>query len=107
MAVRFLLDRSCNPGRTLNKVYCCEGGTFPTDAQLQDIKNKDDPNLPEVNIKVKKLNYRKAQSAQTVETSHSFFNVSYTLVKSSRIYTGQYTFPILLLNDDNVFGEHN
>ena len=31
----------------------------------------------------------------------------FTLVKSSRIYTGQYTFPILLLNDDNVLGEHN
>ena len=30
----------------------------------------------------------------------------YTLVKSSRIYTGQYTFPILLLNDDNMLGEH-
>ena len=29
-----------------------------------------------------------------------------TLVKSSRIYTGQYTFPILLLNDDNMLGEH-
>ena len=55
MAIRFLLDRSCNPGRTLNKVYCCEGGTFPTDAQLEYIKNKDEPNLPEVNIKVKKF----------------------------------------------------
>ena len=30
----------------------------------------------------------------------------YTLVKSSRIYTGQYTLPILLLNDDNMLGEH-
>ena len=30
----------------------------------------------------------------------------YTLVKSSRIYKGQYTFPILLLNDDNMLGEH-
>ena len=29
-----------------------------------------------------------------------------TLVKSSRIYSGQYTFPILLLNDDNMLGEH-
>ena len=29
-----------------------------------------------------------------------------TLVKTSRIYTGQYTFPILLLNDDNMLGEH-
>ena len=28
-----------------------------------------------------------------------------TLVKSSRIYTGQYTFPILLLNDDSMPGE--
>ena len=28
-----------------------------------------------------------------------------TLVKSSRIYTGQYTFPILLAND-NMLGEH-
>ena len=28
------------------------------------------------------------------------------LVKSSRIYTGQYTFPILFLNDDNMLGEH-
>ena len=30
----------------------------------------------------------------------------HTLFKSSRIYTGQYTFPILLLNDDNMLGEH-
>ena len=30
-----------------------------------------------------------------------------TLVKNSRIYTGQYAFPILLLNDDNVLGQHN
>ena len=30
----------------------------------------------------------------------------FTLVKKSRIYTGQYTFPILLLNDDNMLGEH-
>ena len=29
-----------------------------------------------------------------------------TLVKSSRIYTRQYTFQILLLNDDNMLGEH-
>ena len=29
-----------------------------------------------------------------------------TLVKCSRIYTGQYTFPILLSNDDNMLGEH-
>ena len=29
-----------------------------------------------------------------------------TLVKSSRIYSGQYTFPVLLLNDDNMLGEH-
>ena len=29
-----------------------------------------------------------------------------TLFKSSRIYTGQYTFQILLLNDDNMLGEH-
>ena len=29
-----------------------------------------------------------------------------TFVKSSRIYTGQYTFQILLLNDDNMLGEH-
>ena len=56
MAIRFLLDRSCNAGRTLNKVYCCEGGTFPTDAELQYIKNEDDPILPEVNIKVKQFN---------------------------------------------------
>ena len=35
-----------------------------------------------------------------------FLTPSYTLVKSSRIYTGQYTFPILLLNDDNMLGEH-
>ena len=33
-------------------------------------------------------------------------SVLFTLVKSSRIYTGQYTFPILLLNDDNMLGEH-
>ena len=32
--------------------------------------------------------------------------IAYTLVKSSRIYTGQYTFPIMLLNDDNTLGEH-
>ena len=32
--------------------------------------------------------------------------LSRTLVKSSRIYTGQYTFPILLLNDDNMLAEH-
>jgi hypothetical protein len=30
-----------------------------------------------------------------------------TLVKSSRIYTGQYTFPILVSNDHNILGEHN
>ena len=35
--------------------------------------------------------------------SHSF---SLTPAKSSRIYTGQYTFQILLLNDDNMLGEH-
>ena len=29
-----------------------------------------------------------------------------TLVKSSRIYTGQYTLPIWLLNNDNMLGEH-
>ena len=29
-----------------------------------------------------------------------------TLVKTSRICTGQYTFQILLLNDDNMLGEH-
>ena len=29
-----------------------------------------------------------------------------TRVKSSRIYTGQYTFPIVLLNGDNMLGEH-
>ena len=56
MAISFLLDRSCNPGRPFDEVYCCGNETFPTDAQLQDIKNKDDPNLPEVNIKVKKFN---------------------------------------------------
>lgn len=56
MAISFLLDRSCNPERPFDEVYCCGGETFPTDAQLQDIKNKDDPNLPEVNIKVKKFN---------------------------------------------------
>ena len=33
-------------------------------------------------------------------------SVLFTLVKSSIIYTGQYTFPILLLNDDNMLGEH-
>ena len=79
MAVRFLLDRSCNPGRALNKVYCCEGGTFPTDAQLQDINNKDDPNLPEVNIKVKKFKYRKVMSSNTscLEAYASFFQIAY------------------------------
>ena len=30
-----------------------------------------------------------------------------TLVKSSRIHSGQYTFPVLLLNDDNLLEEHN
>merc|ERR1712051_702845 len=35
-----------------------------------------------------------------------YFFFSVTLVKSSGIYTGQYTFPILLLNDGNVLGEH-
>ena len=29
-----------------------------------------------------------------------------TLVESSRIYTGQYTFQILLFNDDNILGEY-
>ena len=29
-----------------------------------------------------------------------------TLAKSSRIYTGQYTFPIWLLSDDNMLGAH-
>ena len=29
-----------------------------------------------------------------------------TLVKTSKICTGQYTFQILLLNDDNMLGEH-
>ena len=29
-----------------------------------------------------------------------------TLVKSSRINTGKYTFPILLLNHDSMLGEH-
>ena len=29
-----------------------------------------------------------------------------TLDKSRRIYQGQITFPILLLNDDNMLGEH-
>ena len=33
-------------------------------------------------------------------------SLSFTLVKSSRIYTGKYTFQILLLNDDNMLGEH-
>ena len=41
----------------------------------------------------------------------SVFNKFYeyalsTLVKSSRKYTGQYTFQILLLNDDSMLGEH-
>ena len=77
MAISFLLDRSCNPGRALNKVYCCEGGTFPTDAQLRDIKNKDDPNLPEVNIKVKKFHYRKVRSSNTscLEAHAGFFRL--------------------------------
>ena len=41
-------------------------------------------------------------------TSFPFYEFFYptTLVKSSRIYTGQYTFPIWLLNDDNMLGEH-
>ena len=33
-------------------------------------------------------------------------NVQSTLVKCTRIYIGQYTFPILLLNNDNMLGEH-
>ena len=36
-------------------------------------------------------------------TKHYFLN---TLGKSLWIYTGQYTFPIQLLNDDNMLGEH-
>ena len=43
--------------------------------------------------------------------SHIFQNCAIfdlpTLVESSRIYTGQYTFPVLLLNDDNLLEEHN
>ena len=36
----------------------------------------------------------------------SYCSTIFTLVKNSRIYTVQYTFPILLLNDDNMLGEH-
>ena len=44
--------------------------------------------------------------ARCVALSHMDGANDYTPVKSSRIYTGQYTFPILLLNDDNMLGEH-
>ena len=39
---------------------------------------------------------------------HFAFNQTgtHTLVKTSMICTGQYTFQILLLNDDNMLGEH-
>ena len=42
------------------------------------------------------------------EIKNTFFKLytPYTLVKSSRIYKGQYAFPILLLNDYNILGEH-
>ena len=43
------------------------------------------------------------QSDKQIIATHSRI---FTLVKTSRIYTGQYTFPILLLNDDNMLGEH-
>ena len=35
-----------------------------------------------------------------------FWTNNNTLVKGSKICTGQYTFPILLLNDYNMLGEH-
>ena len=38
--------------------------------------------------------------------SHFYGRKYITLVKSSRIYAGQYTFPNLLLYDDNMLGEH-
>ena len=48
----------------------------------------------------------KACTFDYFEFEENFPHVQNTLVKSSRIYTGQYTFPILLLNDDNMLGEH-
>ena len=35
-----------------------------------------------------------------------FWTNNNTLVKGSKIYIGRYTFPILLLNDYNMLGEH-
>ena len=40
-----------------------------------------------------------------MKLSQSNFDLR-TPFKSSKIYTGQYTLPILLLNDDNMLGEH-
>ena len=41
-----------------------------------------------------------------IYVSNLEFQIKITLGKSRRIYTGQNTFPILLLNDDNMLGEH-
>ena len=40
------------------------------------------------------------------QSEHFRKGILITLVKTSRICTGQYTFQILLLNDDNMLGEH-
>ena len=41
-----------------------------------------------------------------VKASIPMNTVLVTLVETSRIYTGQYTLPILLLNDDKMLGEN-
>ena len=48
--------------------------------------------------------YKVASSNTSRLEAHA--DISSTLVKNKRIYTGQYTFPILLLNDDNMLEEH-
>ena len=57
---------------------------------------------------LKKMNTRqKRPSINDIGSYFGFYDPPLpTLVESSRIYTGQYTFPILLLNDDKMLGEH-
>ena len=48
-----------------------------------------------------------AEHSATAEGENSAYGPTLlTLVQSSSIYTGQYTFPIFLLNADNMLGEH-
>ena len=47
---------------------------------------------------MQKMSFRQVRDIQEA--------VWFTLVKSSRIYTGQYTFPILFLSDGNILGEN-